>query len=208
MRIFTMLTLILLTNTTIAQKSNDQYYLSISHEIQDFDEWKLVFDKFESDRQEAGISKIFVKKDLENIKSVTIFSSIVEIEKAQEFMSSPKLKKAMTEAGVISAPDIIFYKSSNKFAPINSTDLVTTIAHSVKDFAIWKHTYEAAEEIRKKAGITDNLLLLSLTDSNEVTVLGSAKSKEDFEQFMSNPELRETMKKAGVTSKPNVKILL
>lgn len=207
-KITAMAVMSMLTITACAQKPNTKHYLSISHEVSDYDSWKALFDKFNTDRIEAGIIDLFVKQNINNTNSITIFSKVEDLEKAKAFMSSPTLKEAMTKAGVITQPEIVFYKSSAEYEPINTSALITTITHSVSDFSTWKNTYEAAKELRNNAGISDNLLLISHSNENVVTVLGSSPSAEKFEKFMSNPGLKETMEKAGVTSKPEVKILL
>lgn len=198
----------LLTITACAQKPSTMHYLSISHEVSDYDSWKAVFDKFNPDRKEAGIIDLFVKQNINNTNSITIFSKVVDLEKATAFMSSATLKEAMTSAGVITQPEIVFYKSSEEYEPINPSTLITTITHPVSDFSAWMNTYEAAKELRNNAGISDHLILVSVSNEKIVTVLGSSFSTEKFQKFISNPKLKETMEKAGVISKPEVKILL
>ena len=200
--------LALLTISGFAQNGSGKIYLSISHEVTDYTKWKAGFDEHISVRIEAGIKDVFVKRDIYNTNSVTVFFEVNDLNKAKAFISSPTLKEAMTKSGVVTAPVIVFYKSAAECAAINSSALVTTITHSVKDFSAWKLVYDAGEELRKNAGINDNVVLRSLSDENRITVLGSSSSAEKFNEFMLNPELKAAMEKAGVVSKPEVKILL
>ena len=200
--------LALLTISGFAQNGSGKIYLSISHEVADYTKWKAGFDEHISVRIEAGIKDVFVKRDIYNTNSVTVFFEVNDLNKAKAFISSPTLKEAMTKSGVVTAPVIVFYKSAAECAAINSSALVTTITHSVKDFSAWKLVYDAGEELRKNAGINDNVVLRSLSDENRITVLGSSSSAEKFNEFMLNPELKAAMEKAGVVSKPEVKILL
>jgi len=62
--------------------------------------------------------------------------------------------------------------------------------------------------MRKQEGIADNIVLKSLSDENVITILGSSTSAASFNEFISNQELKIAMEKAGVTSKPEIKILL
>ena len=191
-----------------AQEAQTQLYLSISHEIADYTSWKVGFDNHVSARQAAGITDIFVKRDINNTSSITFFAKISSLEKAKDFVSDPKLKEAMAQAGVTSAPEIAFYKSATEYQEINTSALVTTVTHSVKDFSAWKDVYDSAHELRKSAGITDHLLLKSVSDENVVTVLGTSSSAARFNEFMMNPDLKGAMQKGGVTSKPQVEVLL
>jgi hypothetical protein len=198
----------LLSITGFAQNGSGKIYLSISHEVADYSKWKAGFDEHMSVRMEAGLKDIFVKRDINNTNSVTVFFEVNDLNKAKAFVSSPGLKEIMTKAGVVTEPVIAFYKSAFEFAAINPLALVDIITHSVKDFAAWKLGYDAGDEMRKNAGIQDNMILRSFSDENSITVLGSSTSAEKLFEFISNPDLKAAMEKAGVISKPEVKILL
>jgi quinol monooxygenase YgiN len=196
-----------LSITGIAQNGNGKIYLSISHEVKDYALWEPGFDQHISVRKEAGLKDLFVKQDVNNTNSITAFFEVTDLDKANAFLADPELKEAMTKSGVTSAPEIVFYKSAVEFDPINTTGLVVTVSHSVKDFAAWKKVYESAGEVHENPGMHDNLVLRSLSDENTVTVLGSSSSLANFNAYMANPNLKEAMEKAGVISKPEVKVL-
>lgn len=190
-----------------AQSSSSKYFLSISHEIKNYDSWKPVYDKFEAQRKEAGITELFIKKDINNANSITVLAEVTNLEKAKAFMSNPSLKDGMKEAGVSSIPSIVFYKSALDYGTLNKNALVTTISHSVKDFSVWKAGYLSADQLRKQDDIQDWLVLQSLSDENAIMVIGTTISAASFNKFTSNPDLKTAMEKAGVTSKPEIKIL-
>jgi len=194
--------------TSYAQDSAENYYLSISHEVTDYTSWKTGYDKDLAARKNAGLTDIFVKQDINNTSLITAFFEVNNLAKAQAFVSDPRLKEAMSKAGVSSAPDIVFYKSATKFDEINKSTLITTVTHTVKDFSSWKKVYDSGEKLRQNAGVNDNLLLRSLSNENVVTVLGTSSSAAKFSQFISNPDLKTAMDKAGVISKPEVKVML
>jgi len=204
------LTIILacLTLSGFAQNGSGKIYLSVSHEVADYTKWKAGFDEHVSLRMEAGIKDIFAKRDINNTNSVTVFFAVNDLNKAKAFVSSANLKEAMNKSGVVSDPVFVFYKSDAECTAIDASGLVNTITHSVKDFSAWKREYDAGEELRRNAGIHDNVILRSLADENNITVLGSSSSAEKLFKFISNPELKAAMEKAGVISKPEVKILL
>lgn len=207
-KIMTVIVVAMLTVTASAQDPQVKFYLSISHEIADYPDWRIVFDKLNPDRMKAGIADIFVKKNINNTNSITIFSEVKDVNKAKAFMSGTKIQEAMAKAGVVSTPEIIYYKSAKAYETINTAALVTTITHRVANFSAWKVVYESAEKLRRSADVNDHLLLRSLSDENVITVLGTSPSAAKFNKFMSNPNLQATMEKAGVLSKPEVAILL
>lgn len=199
--------LTLLTITILAGDSNTKHYVSVTHEIADFENWKALFDKDTPLRKEAEIIDVFVMKDINNPKIITVLMEISNLEKANAFFSSPRLKEAMGKAGVVGAPEISMFTLAEEFKPINTSSLITTVSHSVKDYSKWKAVYDSANELRKKAGVNDYLLLRSLSDENLITVIGTSTSAEKFNKFITNPDLKTVMEKAGVTSKPVVKVL-
>jgi len=98
-------------------------------------------------------------------------------------------------------------ETKDGYNSINSSNLVTIITHFVSDFSAWKVVYGSADELRKEEGLTNNLILRSLSNENSVTVMGTTPSGENFKRFLTNPEVKTTMEKAGVISEPEISIL-
>ena len=115
MRILALIMWIVLTTTVNAQEKDEKIYLSISHEVADYNAWKVGFDNHISARAAAGLRDIFVKQDIDNTNSITAFFQVTDLEKAQAFIADPNLKEAMSKAGVVSAPQIAFYKQAEVF---------------------------------------------------------------------------------------------
>ena len=81
------------------------------------------------------------------------------------------------------------------------------LTHEVRDFAEWKKVYEAGEPLRAKSGIKMTGVYTSVENPNQVTLTGECASIEVMNNFMSNPELKADMEKAGVISAPELKVL-
>ena len=160
----------LLSITSNAQASKVKHYLSITHKVTDYTKWKLVFDETKSDRTEAGIEDIFVKKDINNTNYITFLAEVKNLAKAKAFTSSTTLKEDMIKAGVASAPEIVYYTAAKEYNAINTSALGTIITHSVKEYAAWMDIYESVEDLRINDGLIDHLILKSLSDENVVTV--------------------------------------
>ncbi len=201
------ITLMMSVSSVLAQTSSSKVFLSISHEIKNYDSWKVVYDKFEAQRKEAGITELFIKKDINNSNSITVFAEVTYLEKAKAFMSSSSLKDGMKEAGVTSIPSIIFSKSALETGTLNKSALITTISHTVKEFNAWKESYLSHEWVRKEYDIQDYLVVKSISDENSITVIGFTNSAASFNKFFSHPDLKTAMESEGVTSKPEIKIL-
>ncbi|HKJ41519.1 MAG TPA: hypothetical protein VKA27_05460 [Sunxiuqinia sp.] len=81
------------------------------------------------------------------------------------------------------------------------------LTHEVKDFATWKKVYEAGEPLRAKSGIKMTGVYTSVDNPKQVTLTGECASVDVMNSFMSQPELKADMEKAGVISAPEMKVL-
>jgi len=86
--------------------------------------------------------------------------------------------------------------------------MVTIILrHDVKDFTEWKTYFDADEPNRANAGVKLLGLYTSVNNPNDVTMIFEAPDAELYYKMMSDLQLQETMKKAGVISAPHASIL-
>ena len=83
---------------------NQRYRLLITHELEDYEKWRPLFDEDESNRAAAGMLTLGVAKDKDNANMISIMFAFDDLEKAREFTDSEELKTTMQEAGVIGAP--------------------------------------------------------------------------------------------------------
>jgi quinol monooxygenase YgiN len=81
------------------------------------------------------------------------------------------------------------------------------ITHEVKDFTDWRRVYDADEVNRTKAGFKTLGEYQSVDNPNKVTIIGEAPSVEVIQNYMTNPDLKDVMARAGVISQPDIRIL-
>lgn len=78
----------------------------LSHEVKNFDDWKVLFDSDEANRASAGLNMHGVFQAHDNPNKVTIIGEAPSAEAVFAFVSNPALKEAMEKGGVISAPEM------------------------------------------------------------------------------------------------------
>jgi hypothetical protein len=78
----------------------------IRHTVTDYDAWKAVFDEHESVRREHGLANAGLHRDDEDANTVTILLNADDAARAREFLGSDSLREAMSNAGVVSQPDV------------------------------------------------------------------------------------------------------
>lgn len=80
----------------------------IQHKVNDFAEWKKVFDSSADLRASKGELSAQIFRDASDPNSLTIINKWRSLENAQQFAHSPELKAAMEKAGVAGLPDVYF----------------------------------------------------------------------------------------------------
>lgn len=81
------------------------------------------------------------------------------------------------------------------------------VRHKVKDFSAWKQTYDQNLPKRKDAGLTERYVLHEEDDQNAVTIMFEAEDLGRAKAFSESQDLKDTMQKAGVISKPEIHFL-
>lgn len=87
--------------------------------------------------------------------------------------------------------------------------MATTIINSqkVEDFTKWKNGFNAGAAMRAQAGIVIKGVYQSVDDENTVTVISEVPNVDVAKAILNSAEMLEAMKKSGVTSAPEIKIL-
>jgi quinol monooxygenase YgiN len=82
------------------------------HPVNDFSRWKKVYEEFEPTRKEMGVKAHGVYQALDDSNDVTVWHDFEDIERARSFVEAPRLKEAMSEAGVAGVPTTWFTRSA------------------------------------------------------------------------------------------------
>ena len=81
------------------------------------------------------------------------------------------------------------------------------LSHEVKDFAVWKNTFNEGEPLRVKSGVKTTGVYASVDNPNHITITTEFQNIDAVHGFINNPELKASMELAGVIGKPDIKIL-
>lgn len=99
----------------VIEKTEKKYRLGVSHEIEEYNQWKKVFDEDEPIRLKANLELRAISLDADNPHMVNIMFATDDIDKAKEVINSEELKKRMKEAGVRSEPVFSVFQVPEKF---------------------------------------------------------------------------------------------
>jgi hypothetical protein len=85
--------------------------VAVSHHVKDFDVWLKAYDsEGAATRSANGLIERGIARNLYDSNTVSVLFEVSDMAKAKARMSSPELKKIMTDAGVDSPPTIRWYK--------------------------------------------------------------------------------------------------
>jgi heme-degrading monooxygenase HmoA len=81
------------------------------------------------------------------------------------------------------------------------------VRSKVEDYAKWKSVYDEMGATRKAHGSKGGYIFRNAEDPNEVVVLLEFKDIKSASQFAQSTNLKEAMKRAGVSDKPDIYLL-
>jgi hypothetical protein len=81
---------------------------------------------------------------------------------------------------------------------------VLVIKHTVADFNVWKPFFDADSTNRNAAGLHIIGLARGIENQNEVEIPFMIDDVQKAKAFTTNPDLKDVMQKAGVTSAPSI----
>ncbi|HSR42620.1 MAG TPA: hypothetical protein VLL48_10620, partial [Longimicrobiales bacterium] len=78
------------------------------HRVDDFAEWKDVYDDFDAKRKKMGVKDDQVFQAADDATDVTVWHDFESLDSAKSFAKSNELREAMEDAGVTGDPTIWF----------------------------------------------------------------------------------------------------
>jgi quinol monooxygenase YgiN len=93
--------------------SKEKQWVLITHKVKDYAAWLKVYDaEGPATRASHGMIDVVLSRAIDDSNTVQIIFDIKDMAKAKARISSPELKKLMTDAGVTGAPKIEFYQQA------------------------------------------------------------------------------------------------
>ncbi len=78
------------------------------HPVADYATWRKHYDSFDDERSGMGVTGDAVFQAVDDPNDVTIWHDFSTREAAEAFISSPRLREVMAEAGVAGEPQVWF----------------------------------------------------------------------------------------------------
>jgi len=86
--------------------------VAVRHTCEDFDAWKVAYDKHGTVRDEHGCTEDRVFQSEDGSNEVMVLTFWPSLKEAHAFASDPSLAETMKSAGVVGPPRIEFYEEA------------------------------------------------------------------------------------------------
>ena len=80
-----------------------------------------------------------------------------------------------------------------------------TVHFKVKDFGVWRTSYNGHEKERTSAGITNSRVFRSADDPNEVVILQDVADVSRARTWLTSNEMKSVMEKSGILGLPTIR---
>ena len=80
-----------------------------------------------------------------------------------------------------------------------------TVHFKVKDFNVWRTSYNGHEKDRVSAGITNGRVFRSADDPNDIMILQDVADVSKARAWLGSNEMKTTMEKSGVMGSPSIR---
>jgi hypothetical protein len=81
-----------------------------------------------------------------------------------------------------------------------------TVQHTVRDYAAWRAVYDTLDEVQRDWGVTAAAVYQLACVPNTVLVLHHFATVAQAQGFLTNREVEDAMRRAGVEGAPRVEI--
>jgi hypothetical protein len=177
--------------------------MMVKHQVANYAKWKSGYEAHDSARLANGLHSYIIARGVEDSNMVLIAMKMDDPDKAKAMAASPDMKAVMKKAGVIGTPTIDFVEN----VMYDTTALQQTarlmVRHKVKDWDVWKKSFDGHKQARMDAGLTDRLLGYTIGDNHNVTIVFAVSDMAKAKAFINSKDLKDRMKTAGVDGPPS-----
>jgi len=177
-------------------------FMIARHKVSNFAKWKASYEEHDSLRLANGIHSYVIARGLEDSNTVMVAVKVDDIAKAKAFAKDPSLKTAMKKSGVVGAPSFRFATMVYQDNAQNMSNLRSMTTFSVKDWDVWKKTFESHKQTRIDNGLTDRAYGYDVDDNHKVILVVAINDSTKARAFWNSDLLKQQRAEAGVIGQP------
>jgi hypothetical protein len=190
------------TNNTVQPAASAA--VVVTHEVEDYANWKRAFDAHASARRSAGVTAAHVNRNAENPNLLHVYLAAKSADALSAFMANDDVKATMKSAGVKGAVQVAAITPVEDLTVKDKALAGAIVKHRVADYAAWKQAFDGHAQARASAGIVGHAVNRASNDPNLVVIYLQAASIDSLKAFAGSADLKETMQRAGVQGAPEI----
>jgi hypothetical protein len=189
---------------TVTAPSGPTEVMIVKHKVADYAKWKPGYDAHDSVRLANGLHSYVIARGVDDSNLVLVAMIMDDVDKAKAMAADPGLKDVMKKAGVVGAPEIDYIHSVMNDTTALQTTIRVMIRSKIKDWDVWKKSFDGHIQKRIDAGLTDRVVAYTIGDNHHVTLVFAVADMDKAKAFMNSQDLKDRMKEAGVEGPPDI----
>jgi hypothetical protein len=189
-------------SSTSAIVTTPQDMMVVMHKVKDFAKWKASYDAHDSLKTAGGVRNFVVGRGVQDTSMVLVATKVDDMQKAKALATSPALKKAMQQGGVVGAPTIRFNTMVFQDTSSISTDLRVTSMITVKDWDKWQKAFDSTRQLNEDNGLKLRAYGHETADNHKVSIVSAVTDTAKARAYFSSDLLKKRRAASGVVSQP------
>jgi hypothetical protein len=195
------------TSTTMPSQTNTitttpQDLMVVTHKVKDFAKWKASYDAHDSLKTAGGVRNYVVGRGAQDTSMVLVATMVDDMQKAKALATSPALKKAMQQGGVIGAPTIKFVTMVYRDTGNISTDLRVRTSITVKDWDKWQKAFDSTRQLNEDNGLKLRGYGHESADNHKVSIVSAVTDTAKARAYFNSDLLKKRRAASGVVGEP------
>ena len=186
-------------NTIITTPQN---MMVATHKVRDFAKWKASYDEHDSLRLANGIHSYVIGRGAQDPNMVLVAVKVDDLNKAKAFAKDPSLKKAMEKGGVVGAPTIRFVTMEFQDTGTASTDLRSRATFTVKDWDVWKKSFDSTRQLNTDNGLTVRAYGHETDNNKKVILVTTINDTAKAQAYWKSDLVKQRRAAGGVIGEP------
>jgi hypothetical protein len=187
---------------TSSVNTTPQDMMLVTHKVKDFAKWKMAYDGDDSNRLAAGVHSYVIGRGVPDSNMVVVAMKIDDQQKAKAFGSSPKLKKAMQQGGVVGAPTVKMNTIVYQDVSTVSTDLRVRTYITVKDWDKWQKAFDSTRALNEDNGLKLRAYGHETADNHKVMIVSAVLDTAKAHAYFKSDLLKQRRMASGVVGEP------
>jgi hypothetical protein len=179
-----------------------QDMMVVTHKVKDFAKWKASYDAHDSLKTAGGVHNYVVGRGAQDTSMVLVATKVDDMQKAKALATSPALKKAMQQGGVMGAPTIKFTTMVFQDTGNISTDLRVRTSITVKDWDKWQKAFDSTRQLNEDNGLKLRAYGHETADNHKVTIVSAVTDTAKARAYFSSDLLKKRRMASGVMGEP------